>query len=236
MISFSYITKSIPGLLAAIPTTLVLAFSSAIFGWILGLAVALVRRAKVPVISQICAIFVSFMRGVPMVIALYISYFAIPMIIYNYGLSIGKEYDLNAISPMLYAIIALGLGQAAFSSENFRAALDAIDAGQTEAAYSVGMTKFQALRRVILPQALSIAIPNLGGQFLGLIKGTSLAFYVGVTEITGTAQVQASPNLNFLEAYIMTTIVYEILSFFFNHVIRRIETQLKQYRSFATVK
>ena len=105
--------------------------------------------------------------------------------------------------------------------------------GQMEAAYSVGMTKTQALARIVLPQAMAIALPNLSGLFLGLVKGTSLAYYVGVYEITATANLLAMPALNFIEAYIMTTIIYEAISFIFNKVFRVIENNLKRFRAVA---
>lgn len=234
MINFKFILESIPALLGAVPITLLMAFSAAIIGWILGLGIALIRKNKVPVISQVCAVFVSFMRGVPIIILLYIAYYALPIAIYSYGVSIGREIDTSAVPAVVYAIIALVLDQAAYSSEIFRSALSAVDEGQMEACYSVGMTKTQALIRIILPQAMAIALPNLGGLFLGLVKGTSLAYYVGVYEITATANLLAMPALNFIEAYIMTTIIYEILSIIFNKCFRQVENRFKKFRAPAT--
>ncbi len=231
---FGFILESIPEIIKAIPITLLMAFVSALIGWIIGLGIALIRKAKVPVASQICGVFVSFMRGVPMVILLYIAYYALPIVIYSYGLNIGIEINVNAVPAVVYAIVALFLDQAAYSSEIFRSALAAVDEGQMEAAYSVGMTKTQALIRIIFPQALAIAIPNLGGLFLGLIKGTSLAYYVGVYEITATANLLAMPALNFIEAYVMTTIIYEVISFITNKIFRSCENRLKQFRAGAT--
>jgi ABC-type amino acid transport system permease subunit len=96
------------------------------------------------------------------------------------------------------------------------------------------MTKSQALFRIIFPQALAVAIPNLGGLFVGLVKGTSLAYYVGVYEITATAQLLALPKLNYIEAYVMTTIIYEVISFIFNKVFNLMENRLKKFRGVAT--
>ena len=234
MIDFQFILTSLPAILLAIPITLFMAFVSALIGWLLGLGIALIRKYKVPGISQICAVFVSFMRGVPMVILLYISYYALPIILYNYGLSIGLTIDVNAIPAVIYAMIALVLDQAAYSSEILRSALAAVDEGQMEAAFSVGMTRSQALYRIIFPQAFAIAIPNLGGLFLGLVKGTSLAYYVGVYEITATANLLAMPALNFIEAYIMTTVIYECISFVFNKFFRGCENRLKRFRTGVT--
>jgi len=231
MVDFKFIIESIPEIIKAIPVTLLIAFASAGIGWALGLIIAMIRRKETPVISQICAVFVSFMRGVPIVILLYIAYYAIPIFLYNYGLRIGVEIDLNKIPAILYAIIALTLDQAAYSSEIFRAALSAVDEGQMEASYSVGMTQTQALIRIVFPQAMAVAIPNLGGLFLGLVKGTSLAYYVGVYEITATANLLALPALNFIEAYVMTTIIYECISFVTNKSFVLLENRLKKFRT-----
>ena len=232
---FKFIIEALPKIMLAVPITLFMSFVSAAAGWMIGLIIALVRKNQVPVLSQISAVFVSFMRGVPMVILLYISYYALPILLYSYGLSIGITIDINAVPPIVYAIIALALDQAAYSSEIFRSALSAVDEGQMEAAFSVGMTRTQALVRIVFPQALAMAIPNLGGIFVGLVKGTSLAYYVGVYEITATANLLAMPALNFIEAYIMTTLIYEVISFVFNKLFRICENRLKKFRAGASV-
>ncbi|WP_124065317.1 amino acid ABC transporter permease [Clostridium sp. E02] len=232
---FKFMMDSLPKIILAVPITLFMAFVSAGVGWFLGIFIALVRKYHIPVLTQICGVFVSFMRGVPMVILLYISYYALPIILYDYGQSIGITLDVNAVPPVVYAIIALVLDQAAYSSEIFRSALMAVDEGQMEGAYSVGMTRTQALVRIIFPQALAIALPNLGGIFIGLIKGTSLAYYVGVYEITATANLLAMPALNFIEAYVMTTILYEGISFIFNKIFRNFENRFKKFRAGAAV-
>ena len=233
IINFRFIAESIPKLYGAIPITLLMAFASAVIGWLLGLGIALIRKNKVPVLSQIFAVYVSFLRGVPMIILLYISYYALPNVIYSYGVSIGREINVDSVPAVAYAIIALVLEQSAYASEIFRSSLAAVDEGQMEAAYSVGMTKTQALARIVLPQAMAIALPNLSGLFLGLVKGTSLAYYVGVYEITATANLLAMPALNFIEAYIMTTIIYEVISFIFNKIFRVVENNLKKFRAVA---
>ena len=233
IINFRFIAESIPKLFGAIPITLLMAFASAVIGWLLGLGIALIRKNKVPVLSQIFAVYVSFLRGVPMIILLYISYYALPNVIYSYGVSIGREINVDSVPAVAYAIIALVLEQSAYASEIFRSSLAAVDEGQMEAAYSVGMTKTQALARIVLPQAMAIALPNLSGLFLGLVKGASLAYYVGVYEITATANLLAMPALNFIEAYIMTTIIYEVISFIFNKIFRVVENNLKKFRAVA---
>lgn len=225
-----FMKEAFPQIVAAVPVTLLMAFVAALLGWVLGLCIGLVRRSRVPVLSQICGVFVSFMRSVPMVILLYISYYVMPDLINEYGSNIGLSIDVSAIPAVVYAIFSLTLNQAAYSSEVFRSAVSAVDEGQREAALSVGMTEFQSYRRIIFPQALAIAIPNLSGLFIMLIKDTSLAYYVGVYEITATANLLSMPKLNFIEAYVMTTVIYEVLSIIFNKVFSLEENHLKKFR------
>lgn len=227
---FEFMKDAFPQIVAAVPVTLLMAFASAILGWVLGLLVGLVRRNHVPVLSQIFGVIVSFMRSVPMVILLYISYYVMPDLINQYGSNIGLTIDVSAIPAVVYAILALLLNQAAYSSEVFRSAVSAVDEGQREAALSVGMTEFQCYRRIVFPQALAIALPNLSGLFVMLLKDTSLAYYVGVYEITATANLLSMPKLNFIEAYIMTTIIYEMLSIVFNKLFALEENHLKKFR------
>ena len=223
--NFTFIKEALPQVLTAIPVTLEMALLATLAGWILGILIAVARRNKIPVVSQICAVFVSFIRGVPMVILLYVAYYALPMMIYS-----ATGVDTTSIPAIWYAIVALSLDQAAYSSEVFRAALDSVNRGQQEAAWSVGMTTWQAMRRIVFPQALAVALPNLSGLFVGIIKGTSLAYYVGVYEITATANLLANPGLNFIEAYVITTVIYELISFICNRLFHTAETRLNRFR------
>ena len=223
--NFTFIKEALPQVLAAIPVTLEMALVATIIGWIIGILIAVARRNKIPVVSQICAVFVSFIRGVPLVILLYVAYYALPMMIYS-----ATGIDTTSIPAIWYAIVALSLDQAAYSSEVFRAALDSVNRGQLEAAWSVGMTTWQAMRRIVFPQALAVALPNLSGLFVGIIKGTSLAYYVGVYEITATANLLANPGLNFIEAYVITTVIYELISFICNRLFHTAETRLNRFR------
>lgn len=235
MIDWSFIAENFPQVLAAVPVTLGLVFASTPVGWALGLLVALVRRAHVPVLSQVAAVFVSFMRSVPMVVVLFISYFAMPIVVGGYLTSIGLSVDLDSMPPVAYAIVAFALDQAACSSEAFRSAVAAVDRGQLEAARSVGMTTFQAYVRIVMPQALVSALPNLNGLLVGLVQGSSLAYFVGVYEVTATTTLLANSSYSYIEAYLMATVVYELLSFAFNRVFRIVEREVSRFQDVAAV-
>lgn len=229
MIDWSFISEAFPQVIASVPVTLLLVFVSIPVGWLLGILIALVKNARVPVLSQLATVFVSFMRSVPMVIILFVSYYSTPLIIQSYLVSIGLSGDVSGIPAAAYAIAAFVLEQAAYSSEVFRSAILAVDRGQIEAAESVGMTKPVAYVRIVLPQAITSALPNLNGLFVGLVQGTSLAYFVGVYEVMATSTLLANASYAYIEAYLMATVVYEVLSFVFNRIFRAVETRASRY-------
>ena len=229
MIDWAFIAEAFPQVLASVPLTLLLVFVSIPIGWALGILIALVKNAKVPVLYQLSVVFVSFMRSVPMVVILFVAYYSVPLIIQSYTSSIGLSVDVNAVPPAAYAICAFVLEQAAYSSEVFRSAILAVDKGQIEAAQSVGMTKPVAYVRIVLPQAITSALPNLNGLFVGLVQGTSLAYFVGVYEVMATSNLLATSSYAYIEAYLMATVIYEVLSFIFNRIFRVIEARASRY-------
>ncbi|MGI6230406.1 MAG: amino acid ABC transporter permease [Tractidigestivibacter sp.] len=237
-IDWSFIAQAFPQVLASVPVTLLLVFISIPIGWALGLLIALAKNARVPVLSQLCTVFVSFMRSVPMIVILFASYYTLPLVIYSYASSIGRTVDVSGVPSEVYAIAAFVLEQAAYSSEVFRSSILAVDKGQLEAAESVGMTTTTAYLRIVLPQAFTSALPNLNGLFVGLVQGTSLAYFVGVYEVMATSTLLANSSYAYIEAYIMATIIYEVLSYIFNRIFRSIERRASRHldRSVGTSK
>ncbi len=229
-LNIDFMVESLPQILASIPMTLLIVAMAAPVGWVLGLLIALVRNARVPVLSQILAVFISFMRSVPIIVVLFVAYFSVPLLIQGYCTSIGLSVDVNAVPAVAYAAVAFALDQAAYSSEAFRSAILSVDRGQLEAAESVGMTGVQAYLRVVLPQAFVTALPNLNGLFVGLVQSTSLAYYVGVYEITATSTLLANSSYSYIEAYLLATVIYEVLSFVINRVFRVIERRVSRFR------
>ena len=235
---FDFIWKMIPSLLPAVRNTLVITFASAVFGWAGGLVIALVRTHKIKGLSQFFTVYVSFMRSVPLVIIMFFIYFAIPTFIayyrFEHGLEVAKTTAGN--TNIVYPIIALGLSEMAFASEVFRSSLTAVPHDQMEAARSVGMSTLQAYLHIVLPQAVVVAIPNLGGLFVGLIKNSTLAYYASVVEITGMAYTLASPSDQFLEAFFVIALLYEALSFGFSRLFFFIERHVGKYRQGISIK
>ena len=210
--------------------TLFLTVVSMAFGLVIGFAVALVRMYKIPVLRQIAAAYVSFIRGTPLVVNIYIAYFGIPALLHYLSGKYGWNIDIQDVPAIVYAIAAFTVDTSAYLSETIRSALGAVDSGQYEAAYSIGMTKYQAFRRIIIPQALAIAIPSFGNLLLGLIKGTSLAFTISVMELMAVAKIQADVAYNYIEVYLIVSVIYWVICFTFEKIFSRVERKLNSFK------
>lgn len=228
---FGFIWEMLLQMAPALRNTLLITFLSAGLGWLLAIGIALIRVKKVRVLSRICTVYVSFMRSVPLVIIMFFTYYAVPQIIafyrYEQGLSVAS---IAGNTSLLCPVAAMSLSEAAFASEVFRSALEAVPHGQMEAARSVGMSSVQAYLRIVFPQAVVIALPNVGGLFIGLLKSSTLAYYSGVVEITGYAYTLASPTYQFLEAFFVISVLYELLSFLFSRFFSYLEMYIGKYR------
>lgn len=198
----------IPALLRALPVTLELTAVSMTAALLVALAVALVRIHGVPLLHRAAALYVSFMRGTPLLVQIYLAYYGLPKVLDRLHQAGGWAIDVSGIPAVVYVYLVLTLNQGAYSSETIRAAILAIDRGQLEAALSVGMTRWQGLRRIVLPQAFAVALPSLGNSVIGLLKDTSLAFLVSVVELMGEAKIQAARGLQLFEVYIVVALVY----------------------------
>jgi polar amino acid transport system permease protein len=218
---------NIPKLLEYLPTTLEVAFASYFISLIIGLLVALAKEKKPKVLYQIVCFYVSFTRGTPVLVQLYATYFGIPMILNVINYQFGTSFSVSFIPNIAFALFALSLNDAAYSSEYIRAALESVDKGQREAARSIGMSSWQTLTRIIIPEALVVALPSLGNSLITLIKSTSLVFACAVMDITAGGRLIAGRNYRYFEMYISLAIVYWIITFVFSKVFKFFEKKLK---------
>ncbi|MGH2116208.1 amino acid ABC transporter permease [Aerococcus urinaeequi] len=195
---FQYMLEVIPNLLVYIPTTLYITMISMIVAIIIGGLFAIILFNKVPVLSQLVQVLSSFFRGTPAIVQLLLVYFGLPQII----------PALTSMTATQASILALSLNTAAYLAEVFRAALASVDAGQVEAAMSVGLNYRQTLKGIILPQALRNALPGTGNTFVSLMKNSSLAFTIGVVEIVAQGKILAAASLRFFEVYFAIALIY----------------------------
>ncbi|MGO3170962.1 MAG: ABC transporter substrate-binding protein/permease [Bavariicoccus seileri] len=222
--------EMIPGIIKQIiprlPITIFMTLVSAMIGLILGFLIAIVKIRKIPVLSQFFSVFVSFMRGTPQLVQLFLAFYGFPLIVQWFNQRLSLNWDSNAIPALVYVFIAFGLNEAAYNSETFRAAILSVNTSEIEAARSIGLTNRQTMMRIILPSALIVAIPNLGNSIISLLKGTSLAFTVTVIDIMGRARIIAGSNLRFFEAYISVALIYWVFCIVIERFVKWVEKRL----------
>lgn len=226
LFDFQLVFTQIPDLLEYLPVTMELAVLSTIFGIIVGLLIAVIKMRKVRVLDKIATFFVSIIRGTPILVQLYIAYFGIPMFIKYINYSTGSNIQVAAIPGFVYAVVALALNQSAFDAEILRGALESVNRGQIEAAQAMGMTYWQSLKRIIIPEALSVALPSLGNSFINAVKSTSLAFTCAVVEMTAEGKILSGRNYRYFEVYVSLAIIYWAVTIVIERVIKIIENRI----------
>ena len=226
LFDFQLVFTRMPAILSYLPVTLELVLLSTLFSLIIGAIVALIKINRVPVLRQIAAFYVSFARGTPSIVQLYLIFYGFPMMLQAMNLYWGTHFNTAAPS-MVCAVIAFTFNEGAYASENIRAALESVDRGQREAALSIGMTPLQAFFRIILPEALVVALPPLGNSFIGSIKNTSLAFTCAVVEMTAGAKLLASRDYRYFEMYVSLALIYWAITFVVARLLTLAERRLR---------
>lgn len=211
------VTKAI---VSAMPVTLYMTGIVFITALIFSVILAMIDTYKIPVLSQICSAYVSFFRGTPLIPQLFLLYFGLPTFFSK----------MRGIPSLVVCCVALTLNSAAYMREVVRGALLSVPVGQKEAALAHGMTSLQAMLRIILPQATRVAIPSLFNNLVDIVKGTSVAFTIGVLEMTAVADLRASVTFNYFEAYIVLMLLYWLIILVLEKIASYIEKRIaKKY-------
>ena len=189
------------------------------------------RYKRVKVITPVFTVLISFFRGVPLMVLIFLFYNALPNTLTVLGKRYGWGIDFYNINQIWFATFICCTFTIAIMSEIFRSALAAVNSNQLEAAHSVGLSTFQAYVHIIIPQALVSAIPNLGNNIINLFKGTALVFYMGVLDIMGTAKTLAGLNYNYLEAYVDVFVIYVVICFIMQKIFEYLEKRLNVYNA-----
>jgi putative amino-acid transport system permease protein len=213
-----YIIELMPILFKYLGVTMEMALWGFLFALILSLSLALVRVFKIPFIQHFAALFISFFRGTPLLVQLFLLYYGLPQFM---PIFIGMD-------AFTASIVGLSLHFSAYMAESIRAAILGIDKSQMEACLSIGMTRLQAMKRIILPQAARVATPSLMNYFIDMIKSTSLAFTLGVAEIMAKAQMEASSSFKFFESFLAVALVYWGVVIIFTRLQHILENRLNK--------
>ncbi|MEG0641640.1 MAG: amino acid ABC transporter permease [Clostridium sp.] len=211
-----FFIKLIPLMSKYLLVTLKVSVLALIIGIIISLIIAIVVHMKIKILTPIFNVWISFFRGTPLVAQLFFFYFGMVQLFPR----------LTSMSAFTAAVITIGFNSSAYMAETLRGALLSVDRGQMEAALSLGMKKIQSMRYIILPQAIRVAVPALSNSFCDIIKGSSLAFTIGVTEIMATAQMEGASSYRFLESYTAVILMYWAIVSLLTYVQRKLEIRL----------
>ncbi len=208
--------------------TLLVTITSFFLVLVLGLISGLGRLSKNPMISGIASVYVEIVRGIPLLVQLLFWYFALPSIIQQ----IGTTYNIQSMKeyladPIWMAIFGITFCYGAYMSEIYRAGIQSISKGQMEAARSLGMTHIQAMRYVIIPQAIRVILPPVGNEFISMLKDSSLVSVVAVADMTRRGREFMAANFIPIQTWVMIALLYLVLTLFSARIVTWIEKRTR---------
>ncbi len=218
-LSFKFLEKYYPVFMEGIRWTLLVSALAVICGVILGTILCFMKRSKksvlnIPLPKVIASVYIEFIRGTPLLLQIFIVYFG------------STSFGLR-LTPLVACVIALSLNSGAYVAEIIRSGINAIDIGQLEAARSLGMGQSMAMRHIILPQAIKNILPAIGNEFVAVIKDSSMASAIGVTEITYGSKLVTGATYRSFEPLIVAAICYFIITFTLGRLMAYLERRFK---------
>lgn len=215
-----YAVEYFPKILSRFPVTLLIVAVSVVGGSVLGFFLACARVFRVPVLRRVSVFYVSFVRGTPVIVQLFIVYYGLPLVLSVFGI------DINRWSKLFFVLVTYLLNDAAFMSEIIRSAIESVPKGQMEAALSVGLTTARAYIRIIIPQAFRNATPALGVRVIGSFQSTAMAFTLGIIDMMGQVKAIGTRTNRVLEGYVDVAIIFVVVSFLLERVFARINSKI----------
>lgn len=212
---FDLVVKSFPLLLLGAGVTIQITALSVGFGLLIGMFVGIARLSNVKLVKFLATVYVDFIRGTPLLVQIFLIYFALPMII-------GQRID-----PFIAAITACSVNSGAYVAEIFRAGIQSIDKGQMEAGRSLGMTWTQTMRFIILPQAFKRIIPPLGNEFIAMLKDSSLVSVIGFEELTRRGQLIIARTYGSFEIWLTVAFIYLVMTLTISRLVDYLERRYK---------
>lgn len=208
---FELIQNALPILILGAGVTIEITAFSVAVGFFIGLFVGIARISQFKVLRVLATIYVDCIRGTPLLVQIFLIYFALPMVI-------GQR-----VEPFIAAVAACGINSGAYVSEIFRAGIQAIDIGQMEAGRSLGMTWWQTMYSIILPQAIRNILPPLGNEFIAMLKDSSLVSVIGFEELTRRGQLIIAQTYGSFEIWMTVAILYLIMTLAISRIVSLLE-------------
>ena len=219
----NYIVNTFLVTLKGIPVTLIIMVVAILLSFIPAQLLALGQIYKVRGVRTFSVVYLAFIRATPPILLILFFYSLFPSLLNQIFKSLGSQVDVFKFNPLYYAFIIYSLMTTGSLSEILRSAILTVDKGQLEAAQAIGLTNFQAYRRIVFPQALRSALPNLANLVINLVKGTSLVFVMTVKDITALAKIEASHSYQYSESYLVIFVIYLIICGLIQWIFRGLE-------------
>lgn len=208
---FELIQHALPILLMGAGVTIEITAFSVAIGFFIGLFVGIARISQFKILQIMAAVYADCIRGTPLLVQIFLIYFALPM-------AIGQR-----VEPFIAAVAACGINSGAYVSEIFRAGIQAIDVGQMEAGRSLGLTWWQTMRFIILPQAFKNILPPLGNEFIAMLKDSSLVSVIGFEELTRRGQLIIAQTYGSFEIWMTVAVLYLIMTMAISRIVAFLE-------------
>lgn len=221
LFSWQRLIQNLPILIVKLPITFEIVAVAFTLGFFLALLIATARIKKIPVLNQILTVFISFERGTPLLVQMLVVYYALPIVLKTFF-----GIDSRRWEKIIFVDLALILNQGVFLGEIFRGAILSIPKGQREAAIACGFSEFNAFVRIVLPQAVRVALPSTGLTLIGLFQETSLVFMIGVIDIIGRASALGATTGHSLESYIIIAVIFVLINFALTAITTKIDKKL----------
>ena len=206
-----YIAKTFLETLKGVPTTLIIMIVAVVLSFLPALFLALGQIYKVKGVRTFSLVYLAFIRATPPILLILFFYSLFPSLLNQFLKSIGSDVDIFKLNPIYYAFIIYSLMTTGSLSEILRSAILTVDKGQLEAAQAIGLSTRQAYVRIVFPQALRSALPNLANLVINIVKGTSLVFVMTIKDITAIARVEASYGYQYFESYFVIFLQYILI-------------------------
>ena len=208
---FNFISKTFLATLGGVPVTLLIMVVSILLSFFPALFLALGQIYKVKGVRSFSVVYLAFIRATPPILLILFFYSLFLSLLNSFFKSMGSHFNVFEINPIYYAFIIFSLMTTGSLAEILRSAILTVDKGQLEAAQAIGLTNRQAYIRIVFPQALRAALPNLCNLVINLVKGTSLVFVMTIKDITAIAKVEASYGYQYFESYLVIFILYIVI-------------------------
>ena len=206
-----YIAKTFLETLKGVPTTLIIMIVAMVLSFVPALFLVLGQIYKVKGVRTFSLVYLAFIRATPPILLILFFYSLFPSLLNQFLKSIGSDVDIFKLNPIYYAFIIYSLMTTGSLSEILRSAILTVDKGQLEAAQAIGLSNSQAYVRILFPQALRSALPNLANLVINIVKGTSLVFVMTIKDITAIARVEASYGYQYFESYFVIFLQYILI-------------------------